>query len=230
MNLSRLLLLTASLALLASACASPAPAAQPAASTPSPTTEVAPTSPPATEISPTHLPASKIPPTSTETPSDPWIVLHQHTPVPWTTPLPPLEATILDATYVKVNPREATPFPCKRCPDYALEGGLWKLSLREGVFRIYYTMNGWRSLGSYTVEGERLVLFNDPYCNWDSGTYTWKLEDGALTLIEEDDPCSQGLRAANLTDQPWLSCRPPNVEAGITDHWQKPLGCDPNDG
>lgn len=163
------------------------------------------------------------------TPADRWQILFQHTPVPWTTPLPPEEPTILDATYVKINPRLATPFPCKRCPDYALEGGLWKLSLSKGTFRIYYTMNGWRSLGSYTVSGDRLYLFNDPYCNWETGVYTWKLEDGSLILLEVDDPCSQGLRAANLIDQPWLSCRPPNTEAAITDHWQKPKGCDPNE-
>jgi hypothetical protein len=162
------------------------------------------------------------------TPTDIWQGLFQHTPVPWTTPLPPEEPTSLDATYVKINPRLATPFPCKRCPDYALEGGLWKFSLNKGIFRIYYTLNGWRSLGSYTLSGDRLYLFNDPYCNMDTGIYTWKLEDGSLTLSEVDDPCSQGLRAANLIDQPWLSCRPPNAEAMITDHWQKPEGCDPN--
>lgn len=165
----------------------------------------------------------------TATPTDPWKTLLQHTPVPWTTPLPPEEPTILDATYVKINPRLATPFPCKRCPDYALEGGLWKMSLDKGVFRIYYTMNSWRSLGSYTVSGDRITFFNDPYCNMETGVYTWKLEEGSLTLTEVNDPCSQGLRAANFIDQPWLSCRPPNREAAITDHWQKPQGCDPNE-
>lgn len=163
------------------------------------------------------------------TPTDIWMTLFERTPVAWTTPLPPLESTILDATYVKINPRLATPFPCKRCPDYALNSGLWKFSLDKGIFRIYYTVNGWRSLGSYTVAEDRIYFFNDPYCNWDTGVYTWKLEEGSLVLTEVDDPCSQGLRAANLVDQPWLSCRPPNTEAMITDHWQKPSGCDPKE-
>jgi hypothetical protein len=167
-------------------------------------------------------------PAMSATPTDVWQALLEHTPVAWTTPLPPEQATILDSTYVKLDPRIATPFPCKRCPDYALEGGLWKLLLSKSVFKIYYTMNGWRSLGSYTVSGNQLYLFNDPYCNRDAGIYKWELEDGVLTLMEVDDPCSQGLRAANLTFQPWLSCRPPNFEAMITDHWQKPTGCDPN--
>ena len=165
----------------------------------------------------------------TGTPSDPWQALFGHTAVPWTTPLPPEEATILDATYVKVNPRLATPFPCKRCPDYKLDGGLWKLSLDKGTFRILFTVNGWRSLGSYTVSGDKIYFFNDPYCNWETGVYTWTLEEGSLILTEVDDPCSQGLRAANFVDQPWLSCRPPNAEAAITDHWKKAAGCDPNE-
>ena len=165
----------------------------------------------------------------TGTPSDPWQVLLGHTPVPWTTPLPPEESTVLDATYVKINPSLATPFPCKRCPDYKLDGGLWKLSLDKGIFRILYTVNGWRSLGSYTVNGDKIYFFNDPYCNRETGVYTWKLEDGSLLLTEVDDPCSLGLRATNFIDQPWLSCRPPNTEAAITDHWQKPEGCDPNE-
>ncbi len=179
-------------------------------------------------VQPASPPVATSNPTVMATPTDIWNALLAHTPVPWTTPLPPKEATPLDATYVKINPRLATPFPCKRCPDYALEGGLWKFSLSKGVFRIYYTMNGWRSLGSYTVSGNQLYLFNDPYCNWDTGIYTWKLDEGALILTEVNDPCSQGLRAANLTDQPWLSCDPPTIEAKITDHWQKPIGCDPN--
>lgn len=181
--------------------------------------------------------ANPIPNTKSSIPSNPelpgtptniWNALFERTPVPWTTALPPLETTILDATYVKINPRLATPFPCRRCPDYALNGGLWKFSLDKGIFRIYYSVNEWRSLGSYAVSGDKLYLFNDPYCNWESGVYTWKLEDGSLFFTEVDDPCLQGLRAANLVDQPWLSCRPPNMEAMITDHWQKPDGCDPN--
>jgi hypothetical protein len=168
-------------------------------------------------------------PASSATPADGWLALLGRTPVPWTTPLPAQKATVLDSTYVKINPRLATPFPCKRCPDYALEGGLWKLQLDKGVFRIYYTVNGWRSLGSYSVSGDMLYLFNDPYCNWDTGSYNWTLDEGVLILTEIDDPCSQGLRAANLIEQPWLSCHPPNLEAMITDHWQKPEGCDLSD-
>jgi hypothetical protein len=29
----------------------------------------------------------------------------------------------------------------------------------------------------------------------------------------------------NLTNFPWQSCQPANIEAAITDHWAKPPGC-----
>ena len=166
--------------------------------------------------------------TPNPSPDNYWETLLQHTPVPWTTPLPPLKPTLLDATYVKTNPRLATPFPCFRCPDYGLEGGIWKFQLEKGIFRIYHALSGWRSLGSYTVDDNQILFFNDPYCNLVTGIYNWTLEDGVLELAVVRDDCSQGLRAVNLIDQPWHSCRPPNPEAMITDHWQKPEGCDPD--
>ncbi|MGZ9226577.1 MAG: hypothetical protein ACXW4M_13580, partial [Anaerolineales bacterium] len=44
------------------------------------------------DVDPTGSPAK---PSST---ADAWHTLFEHTPVPWTTPLPPQEPTILDAT------------------------------------------------------------------------------------------------------------------------------------
>lgn len=133
------------------------------------------------DITQKNITPSPAAPGPTDTPTDIWNMLFERTPVPWTTQLPPLEPTILDATYVKINPRLATPVPCRRCPDYALEGGLWKFSLNRGIFRIYYTVNGWRSLGSYTISENRLYLYNDPYCNWDTGVYSWKLQTAPLS-------------------------------------------------
>jgi len=160
------------------------------------------------------------------TPTDVWFGLFQKTPYPYHTPLPPPRTTILDGTYTKFELKEGTPVPCKRCPDYAPEGGTWKLSLDKGVFRIFHEVTGWRSLGSYTVSGDQLVLVNDPYCPDVVGTYQWKLEQSEFILEEIEDTCSIGLRAMNLTNLPWLSCHPPSTEAAITDHWPKPPGCD----
>ena len=47
-----------------------------------------------------------------------------------------------------------------------------------------------------------------------------------LILKAIEDKCAIGLRARNLTNIPWLSCQPPNVEAAVTDHWPKPAGCE----
>ena len=150
----------------------------------------------------------------------------QSSPYPYTTPLPPETPTLLDGLYTKTDPKPGTPVPCRRCPDYAPEGGLWTLSFDKGIFRIFHTVTGWRSVGSFTVAGDRVTLFNDPVCAQDVGIYTWRLEKGTLILDAVEDPCAIKLRAMNLTKQVWASCQPPNIEAAVSDHWPKPPGCD----
>lgn len=167
------------------------------------------------------------------TPTDVWSSALQKTPYPYTLPLPAPEQTVLDGTYTKVELKESPPVHCLRCPDYAPEGGVWKLNLDRGVFRILHEATGWHSLGSFVLSRDRrtagtvdqLVLFNDPNCPEYVATYAWSLEEGALILEAIEDSCSIHLRAMNLTNLPWLPCQPPNIEAGITDHWQKPPGC-----
>jgi len=171
----------------------------------------------------TDHPAPAMPGTPTLT--DVWSALLQRTPFPYATPLPPPTRTILDGTYAKLDPKEGTPVPCRRCPDYAPEGGIWKLHLDNGVYRIYHQVTGWRSVASFTVSDDRLYLFNDPVCTDILGVYKWKLEQGTLSLEVIEDECAIRLRAMNLTGLPWLSCRPPNAEAAVTDHWWKPPGC-----
>jgi hypothetical protein len=166
--------------------------------------------------------------------TDPWSSLLQRTPHPYLLPLPPTRQTDLDGTYAKVEMKETSPVHCLRCPDYAPEGGVWKLSLDKGTFRIIHEVTGWKSIGSYVVTRDRwtsgapdqLLLFNDPTCPDAIGLYSWRLEEGKLLLKVIDDTCAIYLRAGNLANLPWRSCTPPNIEAGITDHWPKPPGCD----
>jgi hypothetical protein len=73
---------------------------------------------------------------------------------------------------------------------------------------------------------DQLLLFNDPTCPEALGLYTWRLEDGNLILEVIHDTCAIYLRAMNLTSLPWQSCQPPSIEAGISDHWLKPPGCE----
>jgi hypothetical protein len=164
-------------------------------------------------------------PQVTPAPTDIWTALHMRTPYPFTTPLPPSQRTVLDGTYVKTEPYKGEHVHCLRCPDYLAEGGTWLLSLDRGVFRIYHEATGWDSLGSFTVVGDRLWLFNDPVCTYDIGVYTWKLEGDALVFHLVGDECAIKQRALNFTNLPWQSCQPPSIEAGVTDHWPKPAGC-----
>ena len=173
-------------------------------------------------------------PQAAATPADAWFALLQKTAYPYTFPLPEPTGTILDGTYAKVELKEEPPVHCLRCPDYAPEGGVWKLNLDRGTFRILHEATGWQSVGSFILSKDRrtadttdqMVPLNDPNCPEYVAIYAWRLEEGQLLLEAVEDTCSIHLRAMNLTNLPWLSCRPPSIEAGITDHWPKPPGCD----
>jgi hypothetical protein len=132
----------------------------------------------------------------------------------------------MDGTYAKVVVSTAERVHCLRCPDYAPEGGVWKLQLDKGVFRVFHPESGWKSIGTYIVAGDRALLANDPTGIDSLGLYLWRIEAGGMLLEAIDEPCAIKLRAMNLTQQPWLPCRPPNIEVAVTGHWPKPEGCD----
>jgi hypothetical protein len=174
--------------------------------------------------------SAQTPPSSTaacseESPAEKWSSLLQRKPFPHKRELPAPERTPLDGTYTKVDPKKDPHVPCRRCPDYAPEGGVWKIQFDKGAFRIIHLSSGWKSIASFTLEGDRLLLFNDPVCHETTGTYAWKAEGGQITFTAIEDECAIRLRAMNLTRQPWLSCRAPNTEAATTGHWPEPPGC-----
>ncbi len=155
-----------------------------------------------------------------------WAELLQKQPFPHTAPLPPGMPADMDGTYTKFDPQKTPPVPCRRCPDYVPEGGIWKLNLSNGVFRIFHEFSGWRSIGSFVVDGNRIRLFNDPTCMEAMGSYTWRLNEGRLELKVVEDKCAIGMRAKNLTQLPWRSCQPPSMGVGFSRNWNKPPGCD----
>ncbi len=166
------------------------------------------------------------------TPAEGWDALLERTPFPYLLPLPASRPTALDGTYTKFELKETPPVHCLRCPDYAREGGVWKLNLDQGVFRIYHQPTGWKSNGSYVVTRDRwtagapdqLLLFNDPTCPDAVGLYSWSVREGELILEVIDDTCAIYLRAANLTNLPWLPC---SADAqGGTAGGSQPPGCD----
>ena len=189
-----------------------------------PPATLAPTSTPTTHPSPSPTGA---PETSevTSKESDRWSELLQRTPYPYSMPLPPATPTALDGTYTKVDPYSGQHVPCKRCPAYPPGGGIWRLNLDQGIFRAHHEFTDWVTLGSFTISGDQIEFFNDPHCFQDTGTYTWKLEDGQLILTVVEDNCGVYLRKQNLVALPWESCQPPSGEAAITDHWPVPPGC-----
>ncbi|MFC1829487.1 hypothetical protein ACFL0O_07750 [Thermodesulfobacteriota bacterium] len=153
-----------------------------------------------------------------------WEELLQRNPYPHTIPLLKKQ-TVLDGTYVKKAVKEGEIVPCRRCPDWLPNPGIWKLNLNKGTYRIYNDTTGWRSIGTYIVADNRIILANDPSCINGIGVYEWKFEDRKLKFKVIDDDCAIKLRAVNLTEVPWDSCQPPGIEAAITEHWRKPQGC-----
>lgn len=153
-----------------------------------------------------------------------WETLLQRQPYPYTIPLY-TKPSILDGIYTKKALKTNPIVPCRRCPDWVPDKGLWKLQLNNGVYRVIHLETGWKSIGTFIVTGNRMLLANDPCCTKSIGVYKWSENDGQLVLEVIDDPCNIKLRAKNLTETPWRSCQPPNEEAATTGHWPFPEGC-----
>ena len=154
-----------------------------------------------------------------------WGELLNREPFPYTVPLVH-KPSFLDGTYTKRAKKTNAIVPCRRCPDWLPETGLWKMQFKKGTYRIIHKATGWKNIGTFIVAGDRVLFANDPVCPEGIGIYFWKREKDRLMLSVIDDPCAINLRAKNLSETPWLTCQPPNIEAGITDHWPKPEGCD----
>lgn len=187
----------------------------------------------------TTAPPEQISPTAAEntlsvtaTPTSLWSGLLLDMPVPHSIPLPEQIWTPIDGTYAKLDLSDPQWWACRRCADYRPGGGIWKMQFDKGTMRIFYDVTGWRSIASYTIEDDRLYLFNDPYCPDEVGEYTWKLEDKwglknrELILSVIEDSCSINLRGETLSAQAWESCQPPNLMTGASDHWHKSPGCE----
>jgi hypothetical protein len=181
-----------------------------------------------TACAPTPTPTT---PAIAPVPTDVWTALQTRFPQPFAQPLPAQQTTPIDGLFAKINPDWPEWWQCLRCADYRPAGGIWKLRFDRGVMRVFYDVTGWHSLASYTVEGDRLFLFNDPYCPQVTGEYRWRIEDRwgladrALILELVDDPCSIDLRGENLAAQEWFNCGPPSAYTGASDHYHREPAC-----
>ena len=133
--------------------------------------------------------------------------------------------TSIDGVYVKKALKEGEMVPCRRCPDWLANPGIWRIYFNKGAYMIINTNTGWKSIGTYIVSKDRVILSNDPSCIDDFGLYRFLIKGGVLKFEVIDDPCAIKLRGLNLGETSWFSCYPPNEEAAITEHWPKPVGC-----
>ncbi len=133
--------------------------------------------------------------------------------------------TPIDGVYIKTALKKGQIVPCRRCPDWLANPGVWRLYFKKGIYRIINTDTGWKSIGTYIVSKDRVFLANDSACIYDFGVYSFKFKDRVLTFDIIDDPCAIKLRGMNFCETDWVSCYPPNEEASITAHWPKPHGC-----
>jgi hypothetical protein len=128
-------------------------------------------------------------------------------PYPFTTPIPPLEPTAVDGTYTRSLTRAqgAQPYiPCRRCAPYRLHPGVAVVELKAGRYHVTHEVAHFTAGGHFVVQGDRLVLFNDPNCSHVRGTYRWSLHDGILRLEPLEDPCPFDLlRARYFAAAPW---------------------------
>jgi len=161
---------------------------------------------------------------SNEDAENKWNELLKREPFVYTVPIVN-ETTPIDGVYVKKALKEDEIVPCRRCPDWLANQGIWRIFLSKGRYRIINTDTGWKSIGTYIVSKDRILLANDPSCINGFGVYKFKISNRQLSFKVIDDPCAIKLRGLNLSETPWTSCYPPGEEAAISEHWPKPEGC-----
>ncbi len=124
---------------------------------------------------------------------------------------PPRRATVIDGTYIRVVTLEeaggadhAIPIHCLRCVPYSVDAGVQTLTLFEGRFYLEHQIDGFRALGHFVVEDDRIELFNDVNCSRVRGRYIWRARGGELGFDVLDDPCPyEDERSNDLTFGPW---------------------------
>jgi hypothetical protein len=152
----------------------------------------------------------------------------EDTPYPYTRPIPPRTRTPIDGTYMRILTIEDVggllPFRCLRCPPFFLNAGVSTIAFHRGNYWLNHQLSGFKSLGMYTVERDRVTFFNDPWCPQDRGTYRWDVRRGALTFEPVSGTCVyEQARAKDLTKGPWTRIRPCVF---LIEHlWPGPIAC-----
>lgn len=150
-------------------------------------------------------------------------------PYPYTTPTPPPEKTRIDGTYMRILTLEdmdgLLPFRCLRCPPYFPNAGVSTLAMSRGNYWVNHQLSGFRALGMYTVDGNEVTFFNDPWCPQDHGTYRWSVTgDDELVLDPVSSTCPyEKARADDFTTGHWIHIRPCIYRIELL--WPGPVAC-----
>jgi hypothetical protein len=132
-------------------------------------------------------------------------------PYPFMSPTPPPTETELDGTYLRTltlrdvgGARIGLPFRCLRCPPYRIDAGVSTIIFTRGAFYLHHQMSGFKTHGSFVIEGDRLILFNDANCPQERGVYAFEIEPHGVRfdVIHDDCPWS-GERADDLMAVQW---------------------------
>jgi hypothetical protein len=149
-------------------------------------------------------------------------------PYPYTTPTPPDEKTPIDGTYMRILTLDDVggllPFRCLRCPPYFPNAGVSTIAMSKGNYWINHQLSDFRALGMYTVDGNRITFFNDPWCPQDHGTYRWTVGDEQLSFEPISGTCPyEKARTDDLTTGQWIHIKPCIYR--IVHLWPGPVAC-----
>jgi len=144
---------------------------------------------------------------------------------------PPREPTELDGTYMRIvsiedagGAEHAIPIHCLRCVPYSVDAGAQTLTLFEGRYFLEHQIDGFRALGHYVVDGDRIELFNDVNCSTVRGRYAWRVRGADLSFDVLDDPCPyEDERSNDMTFGPWT--RVDLCTSGVERWYPAFLGC-----
>jgi hypothetical protein len=152
-------------------------------------------------------------------------------PYPFMSPTPPPLETPIDGTYMRTvdldevgGARIGLPYRCFRCPPYRIDAGVSTLIFTKGAYYVHHHMSGFRTMGSFVIDGDRITLFNDPNCPQTPGVYTFEHSAHGISLQVVHDGCPYSHeRADDLMFHDWTRVSP--CFRRIQDLWPGEVAC-----
>jgi hypothetical protein len=152
-------------------------------------------------------------------------------PYPFMSPTPSPGPSVLDGTYLRTislrevgGARYGLPVRCLRCPPYRIDAGVSTLIFINGAYYVHHQISGFKTMGSFVIDGDRVTLFNDANCPQTPGTYRFEQTAHGLrfTVVEDDCPFS-GERSDDLEYTTWTHV--PACVSRIVDLWPGEVAC-----